>query len=207
MTRRIRRSFPSVFAYAAIAIGALVAGMLVDFSPPLRGRVFRDKRDRRRVRENGDQAARPAASPSSELVANYGKLPLGFEPNEGQSDGLVKFLSRGRGYSLFLTGNEAVLTFQKGAIHQPKREIGRSARTAPTAGQRRGTSWSFIFIRAQSKTGKRSGKTWGSEGGSRWSVSFALGGRPREIGCTADASCWRECQRRCGGQGGTAGQE
>ena len=120
MTRRIRRSFPSVFAYAAIAIGALVAGMLVDFSPAApRQSVPATREIAGGFARTGDQAARPAASPSSELVANYGKLPLGFEPNEGQSDGLVKFLSRGRGYSLFLTGNEAVLTFQKGASHQP----------------------------------------------------------------------------------------
>ncbi len=60
-------------------------------------------------------APRPAgvaASPANQLVANYGKLPLGFEANQGQTDGRVKFLSRGRGYSLFLTGDEAVLTLE-----------------------------------------------------------------------------------------------
>jgi uncharacterized protein (TIGR03437 family) len=44
-----------------------------------------------------------------QLVAAYGKLPLSFEANQGQSDGQVKFLSRGRGYTLFLTSTEAVL--------------------------------------------------------------------------------------------------
>jgi uncharacterized repeat protein (TIGR01451 family) len=39
----------------------------------------------------------------------YGKLPLSFEANEGQTDQHVKFLSRGSGYRLFLTANEAVL--------------------------------------------------------------------------------------------------
>ena len=43
----------------------------------------------------------------------YGKLPLSFEANQGQSDSQVKFLSRGSGYSLFLTGNEAVLALKK----------------------------------------------------------------------------------------------
>src|SRR2546429_583971 len=37
---------------------------------------------------------------------NYGKLPLSFEVNQGQTDGQVKFLSRGNGYSLFLTSTE-----------------------------------------------------------------------------------------------------
>src|SRR5439155_3170175 len=39
----------------------------------------------------------------------YGKLPLYFEANQGQTDRRVKFLNRGRGYSLFLTPSEAVL--------------------------------------------------------------------------------------------------
>src|SRR5208282_4176590 len=57
-------------------------------------------------------AAAPAARSGQQihLAENYGKLPLSFEANQGQSDRSVKFLSRGRGYSLFLTGDEAVLT-------------------------------------------------------------------------------------------------
>jgi hypothetical protein len=43
------------------------------------------------------------------VVADYGKLPLSFEANQGQADPQVKFLSRGQGYSLFLTPTEAVL--------------------------------------------------------------------------------------------------
>src|SRR5687768_8566470 len=38
----------------------------------------------------------------------YGKLPLSFELNRGQTDPQVKFLSRGPGYTLFLTATEAV---------------------------------------------------------------------------------------------------
>ncbi len=43
----------------------------------------------------------------------YGKLPLSFEANQGQTDRRVKFLSRGQGYSLFLTPTEAVLSLIK----------------------------------------------------------------------------------------------
>ena len=39
----------------------------------------------------------------------YGKLPMSFEPNRGQTDRRVKFLSRGSGYTLFLTPSEAML--------------------------------------------------------------------------------------------------
>ncbi|HEX6044828.1 MAG TPA: SBBP repeat-containing protein [Pyrinomonadaceae bacterium] len=43
---------------------------------------------------------------------NYGKLPLSFEANVGQSDRSVKFLSRGKGYTVFLTPIEAVLSLR-----------------------------------------------------------------------------------------------
>src|SRR5215470_5525960 len=33
----------------------------------------------------------------------YGRLPLSFEANEGQTDSRVRFISRGRDYALFLT--------------------------------------------------------------------------------------------------------
>ena len=47
------------------------------------------------------------------IAEDYGKMPLVFEPNLGQTDESVKFISRGHGYGLFLTGSEAVLTLQK----------------------------------------------------------------------------------------------
>ena len=53
------------------------------------------------------------AVPNARIVAAYGKLPLSFEANQGQTDSQVKFLSRGGGYSLFLTSNEAVLSLRK----------------------------------------------------------------------------------------------
>jgi hypothetical protein len=47
-------------------------------------------------------------SPSAQLTPRYAQLPLSFEANQGQTDRQVEFLSRGGGYSLFLTPNEAV---------------------------------------------------------------------------------------------------
>jgi uncharacterized protein DUF11/beta-propeller repeat-containing protein len=47
-----------------------------------------------------------------EILATYGHLPLIFEPNQGQTDAKVKFLSHGRGYGLYLTDQEAVLALQ-----------------------------------------------------------------------------------------------
>jgi hypothetical protein len=63
-------------------------------------------------------AAHPADAQTSAVkpqntADGYGHLPLSFEANQGQTDSRVKFLSRGRGYSLFLTQEEAVLALKK----------------------------------------------------------------------------------------------
>jgi len=44
--------------------------------------------------------------------ANYGKLPLTFEANHGQTDPQVKFLTHGSGYSVFLTSGQMVLSLR-----------------------------------------------------------------------------------------------
>jgi len=46
---------------------------------------------------------------SRNQIAPYGRLPLSFEANQGQSDPHVQFLTRGGSYTLFLTHSEAVL--------------------------------------------------------------------------------------------------
>ena len=49
-------------------------------------------------------------SPMNTRVADaYGKLPLAFEADQGQTDPRVKFVARGGGYTLFLTDAQAVL--------------------------------------------------------------------------------------------------
>ncbi len=63
------------------------------------------------------------------LVDTYGKLPLSFEANVGQTDDQAKFLSRGSGYTLFLTPRgEAVLVLRKAA---PKRDPLKPAVSMP----------------------------------------------------------------------------
>jgi len=54
------------------------------------------------------------------IVKRYGRFPLAFEANQGQTDPQVKFVSRGAGYSLFLTTTEAVLTRRKDSWQEPK---------------------------------------------------------------------------------------
>ena len=67
--------------------------------------------------------AKPGAASQARMVESYGKLPLSFEPNHGQTDPRVKFLSRGRGYTLFLTSTEAVLTLRKAAQLNPQHNV------------------------------------------------------------------------------------
>ncbi len=50
------------------------------------------------------------------LAQNYGKIPLYFEANHGQTDSQVKFLARGRGYGLFLTATEAVIELRNAGL-------------------------------------------------------------------------------------------
>jgi CSLREA domain-containing protein len=63
-----------------------------------------------------------AADGASLLSEAYGRLPLSFEANEGQTAPQVKFLARGNGYNLFLTPTEAVLS-----LRAPEAARGRSA--------------------------------------------------------------------------------
>ena len=65
----------------------------------------------------------PAAA--ARLSSTYGKLPISFEMNQGQSDGSVQFLARGAGYTLFLTPGEAVLSLH--AMHANTDKSGRLA--------------------------------------------------------------------------------
>ena len=55
-------------------------------------------------------AQTPVTTPQVAATASYGKLPLSFEANQGQTDPSVQFLAHGQGYALFLRQSEAVFT-------------------------------------------------------------------------------------------------
>src|SRR6266404_5176357 len=74
----------------------------------------------------------PAASDSKRMMARvddaYGKLPISFEANLGQTDSKVKFVSRGNASTLFLTSNGAVLAVKsasKGSANQGTRSTSK----------------------------------------------------------------------------------
>jgi uncharacterized repeat protein (TIGR02543 family) len=57
-----------------------------------------------------NQTLTPAsADTKARVLEAFGRRPLHFEPNRGQTDDTVKFLARAPGYQLLLTSNEAVL--------------------------------------------------------------------------------------------------
>ncbi|HVM62484.1 MAG TPA: SBBP repeat-containing protein [Verrucomicrobiae bacterium] len=56
-------------------------------------------------------SARASTAPG--IIERYGHLPLSFEVNSGQTDDRAGFVSRGQGYTLYLTPTEAVLTLCK----------------------------------------------------------------------------------------------
>jgi uncharacterized protein (TIGR03437 family) len=62
---------------------------------------------------------RPAPAPplsqsaGVNLSRDYGKLPLAFEPNVGQTDAQVRFLARGGGMTTFFTDTETVMVLSR----------------------------------------------------------------------------------------------
>jgi len=63
--------------------------------------------------EIASTSPKASTAQKARIAEDYGRLPLSFEANTGQVDRSVRFLSRGSGYGLYLTGNQAVLTLRK----------------------------------------------------------------------------------------------
>ena len=69
-------------------------------------------------------AAVPEAQAKADAFRHYAAVPMSFERNEGQVDASVAYLSRGPGYSVFLTRDEAVFSLrQKRHANDPKRVV------------------------------------------------------------------------------------
>src|SRR5215217_3201135 len=61
----------------------------------------------------GSQPAETQMS-EKEAIDAYGKLPLSFIPNEGQTDKAVRYYAQGTGYGFSFTKEEAMLSFAEG---------------------------------------------------------------------------------------------
>jgi hypothetical protein len=111
----------------------LILGCAMVFTPSNAHRVSNHPKPSQELAKRAPKAA-------SRTLRVYGKLPLSFEGNQGQTDRQVKFLSRGKGYTLFLTKDEAVFSLRGGknesrltslARPRPRSETGAAA--APSA--------------------------------------------------------------------------
>ncbi|MGC2637798.1 MAG: hypothetical protein WA294_11510, partial [Acidobacteriaceae bacterium] len=83
--------FPSLpLAVACFALAVIAASAQAPVSP------------------TNSPSANPGAA-SAHAIASFGRLPLSFEPNRGQTDQQVQWLARGPQFTLFLAGDNAVL--------------------------------------------------------------------------------------------------
>ncbi|MGB6691144.1 MAG: SBBP repeat-containing protein [Terracidiphilus sp.] len=66
----------------------------------------------------GTGTVQPAVK--TRIATSYGRIPLSFESNRGQTDPSVQFLSHGLGYTLLLRQGEAVLVLRGSKTTDPK---------------------------------------------------------------------------------------
>jgi uncharacterized repeat protein (TIGR01451 family) len=101
--------FVAVVVLVALAVAVLMLGS---------GARSLAGESKNQQRGSGSIESSRAAVP---VMAAYRRLPLIFEPNQGQSDQQVKFLAHGSGYGLFLTADQAVLTLRQGTTETQRR--------------------------------------------------------------------------------------
>ncbi len=95
-----------------LSLPVLLFSCLV-FSVFLYSKTFQNKNfDSEPTPEKISNPAKPEIN--ARLSDSYGKLPIRFEANVGQTDERVKFLARDKGYSLFLTPQSAVMALPIG---------------------------------------------------------------------------------------------
>jgi hypothetical protein len=84
------------------------------------------------INQSAVSASQTAPKAQSTILDDYGKLPLSFEANRGQTASHVKFLSRTSSFMLFLTGDEAVFALNGRQTDTWKEKIARVSRTPPS---------------------------------------------------------------------------
>jgi hypothetical protein len=104
-----------VMAFALLALLAAFAALIAASQVPSAKHSSVGTKDH----ESGAAApvSQPGAAPQmseEEAIDAYGKLPLSFIPNEGQTDKAVRYYAQGAGYAFFFNQNGAMLSFSEG---------------------------------------------------------------------------------------------
>src|SRR6267378_4834173 len=124
---------------ASIGVVALVGSLLMVISSRNSGKHSLQSRGTTSPAVTSGTARLPEARGNPKWIEAYGKLPLSFEENQGQTASEVRYVSHGSGYELFLTPQEAVLALRHDAppdlspLHRTATL--RSPRKTPRAGQ------------------------------------------------------------------------
>jgi hypothetical protein len=74
---------------------------------------------------SGVEGAAPSAPGRTRVIEALGRMPLRFEKNDGQIDPQVRFRLRGKGYDVFLTPSQVVLSLPGSQRRQPERVVRR----------------------------------------------------------------------------------
>ena len=107
------------------------------------------------VRPSAPAAGTLTAATKQHALAAYGKLPLAFTANAGQTDPRVRYSAQGAGLSVFLTRREAMLALQRPG----KQGKGREWRSRSASSARTGTSPSAASARSRAGSTTCSGTT------------------------------------------------
>ena len=91
----------------------------------------------------GAQSGAAQLPSRADINAKFGKLPLTFEANRGQMDPQVRFISRGPGYSAFLTGDGMVLSLRAHQVLD-----GQTAATAVSPSKSKKATLQFSLLGA-----------------------------------------------------------
>jgi len=78
-------------------------------------------------------SAKKSTAAQQRALTAFGNLPLAFQPNQGQTDAQVKYMTHWQGYDLFLTSNQAVFTLPMAQENSTAANLAREKQTAVAA--------------------------------------------------------------------------
>ena len=85
--------------------------------------------------------------PAPQLKKDYGRRPLAFDENRGQADPHDRFIARGDGYSVFITGEKAILSLTRGkTVSAVSMQVAGAKAHASPQPEERLQSYSNYFI-------------------------------------------------------------